>query len=144
MGSRNRNAEKNPKTEAEKIPQKKWDSQKNNNSHGVIMPCHVSGQCLDLVGPLWVPVPVHCASAHFAGGTNPSNVGCPPKHRFYVWVDILHCYRKFRGTKCLDLIHVVGSTQFVYTTLTNHATALSTIQCSTVSLYLNLPFITVM
>lgn len=44
------------------------------------------------------------------------------------WVDILHCYRKFRGTKFLDLIHVVGSTQFVYTTLTNHATALSTIR----------------
>ena len=57
------------------------------------------------------------------------------------WVDILHCYRKFRGTKFLYLIHVVGSTQFVYTTLTNHATALSTIRCSTVSLYLNLLFI---
>jgi len=38
------------------------------------MPCHANGQCLDLVGPLWVPVPVHCASAHFCRG-----------HQSYVW-----------------------------------------------------------
>lgn len=64
-------------------------SQKNNFSHGVIMPCHVSdanSQCLDLVGPLWVPVPVHCASAHFCKGAPRSYVfvGCPLKHRSYV------------------------------------------------------------
>lgn len=69
-------------------PSSKWIkfSLRKKLSHGVIMPCHVSGHCLDLVGPLWVPVPVHCASAHFGGGANPM-----------FWVDILHCYRKFRA-----------------------------------------------
>lgn len=65
------------------------------------MPCHVGGQCLDLVGPLWVPLPVHCASAHFAGGTNP----------MFGWTSYI--VTESLGNK-IDLIHVVGSTQIIF------------------------------